>query len=69
MAYYSFVVIAPQPLGIPSPTVLLDKGVNTFAAVVDNLEEFLKNLEDEGVVVKQVNRLDDHEPGGLDGLE
>lgn len=58
MAHYSFVVTAPQPLGIPKPFVALDSGVNTFNAVVDDVNEFIKYLHDNGVIVNQAFRLD-----------
>lgn len=68
MAFYSFTAIAQQPVGIPDPMILLDKGLNVFTAHTDDLDGLLKQLEDEGVTVTQVNRLDQHEenqPGDL----
>lgn len=63
MAFYSFIAIAQQPVGIPDPMILLDTGVNTFTAHTDDLDGLLKQLADEGVKVTQVNRLDQHEEG------
>lgn len=57
MSFYSFVVIAPQPVGIPKPFVVLDTGVNTFNAEVPNLDAFLAFLESEGVVVTRYYQL------------
>lgn len=68
MAYYSFVVIARQPVGIPKPMVMLDAGVNVFTVVVDDLDTFLSRLKDEGVTVQQMNRLDVSEPGSPQDL-
>lgn len=62
MAYYSFVAIAQQPVGIPKPMLMLDAGVNVFTAVVDDLDHLLALFKEEGVVVRQMNRLDAHEP-------
>lgn len=63
MAYYSFVVIAQQPVGIPNPIILLDRGLNTFNAEISDIDAFKKDLENENVVIKEVYRLDTHEPG------
>jgi hypothetical protein len=62
MGYFSFTVIAQNPVGIESPLVMLDRGVNTFTAVVDDLDAFLARLKTEDVEVKQVNQLDGLEP-------
>lgn len=62
MGYFSFTVIAQNPVGIESPLVMLDRGVNTFTAVVGDLDEFLARLKSEGVEVKQVNQLDGLKP-------
>lgn len=56
--YYSFVALAQHPVTMPDPLVMLGQGINTFTALVDNLDEFLGTLKDEGVEVKQVNALD-----------
>jgi hypothetical protein len=63
VAYYSFVVTAPQPVGIPKPLLMLDKGLNVFNLLVDDLDTLLTQFKNEGVVVQKVNRLDAHEPG------
>lgn len=63
MAYYSFVVIAPQPVGFTKPLLMLDKGLNTFSVVVDDVEALVERFHDEGIVVKQRNLLDEFEPG------
>lgn len=59
--FYSFVVNAKTPVGIERPMVLLDEGVQVFTAVVEDLDAFKQRLKDEGVEVRQVNRLDEHE--------
>lgn len=61
MAYYSLVVLAPHPLAIPDPLIMLDAGVNTVTVLTDNLEELLQRLRGEGCEVKQVHRLDEFE--------
>ena len=68
MAYYSFVAIARQPVGIPNPLILLDTGVNTFTAETNDLDGLLAQLEAEGVNVTQVNKLDDFEEVTLQDL-
>jgi len=55
---YSFVVCSKTPVGIEKPMVLLDEGVQVFTAFVDDLEEFKKRLESEGVEIRNVNCLD-----------
>lgn len=62
MAYYSFVVIAPQPVGITKPMLMLDQGLNAFSVVVDDLDALLQRFKEEGIVVQQRNRLDEFEP-------
>jgi hypothetical protein len=61
VAYYSFVVLAAHPVAIPNPMVLLDTGVNTFTALVEDLDEFTKLLANEDVTIKQANQLDKFE--------
>lgn len=63
MAYYSFVVLARQPVGFPKPMVMLDAGMNVFSAEVEDIALFSAQLKEEGVTVQQMNRLDAHEPG------
>lgn len=62
MGYYSIVAVARQPVAIPDPMVMLDKGVNVFTAQTDDLDAFLKTLKNEGVTVQKVNQLDGLEP-------
>jgi hypothetical protein len=62
VGYYSFVVIAKNPVAIEDPLICLDKGVNTFAAVVQDLQALLDRLSCESVEVKQVNQLDELDP-------
>jgi len=69
MALYSFIVIAQKPSGIVDPMVMLDKGLNVFTAEIPDLDGFLIQLKDEGVVVKTMNRLDDFEAGDSSDLQ
>ena len=74
MAFYSFVVKAPHPMGFKDPIFSLDEGINTFNAHLDGaddekaLSDFLARLRAEGVEVMQTNRLDQHEPGNIADL-
>jgi hypothetical protein len=61
VAYYSFVAFAKHPVGLVNPLVLIDAGVNTFTAEIDDLDGFLEILRDEGVEVRKTNRLDELE--------
>ena len=58
MAYYSFIVTAPRPFMVERPMVLFDTGLNVFSAMVDDIDEFVQRLRDEGAEVKQFTRLD-----------
>lgn len=68
MGYYSFILIAKNPVAIENPLVLLDRGVNVITSVVDDLEAFLARLKTEGVKVEKVNRLDGLEPVPMDSM-
>jgi hypothetical protein len=69
VAYYSFVAIAKQAVGIPKPMLMLDAGVNVFTVAIDDLDGFLGQLKHEGVTVQQMNLLDAHQPGQPEDLE
>ena len=69
MALYSFIVIAQQPSGIVDPMVMLDKGLNVFTAEVPDLDSFLAQLKEEGVAIKEMNRLDDFEASDSSDLQ
>jgi hypothetical protein len=62
--FFSMVVDSPAVLGFSEYKLVLDEGINVFNLVVGNLEEFRSNLEGQGVVFKQLNRLDDLPPAG-----
>lgn len=62
MGYYSFIAIAPHPVGVKDPLIMLDKGVNTFTAVTDDVDGLVAHLESEGINVTQINQLDGLEP-------
>lgn len=64
MGYYSIIAIAKQPVAIPDPMVMLDRGMNVFTAQTDDLDGFLATLKNEGVTVQKVNQLD-----GLDAVK
>jgi hypothetical protein len=65
VAHYSFVAVAPQPLVITRPAVLLDEGQNVFTAVVENIDDFMQLLADKGVTVQKAFCLDpDPMPAG-----
>jgi hypothetical protein len=61
MAFYSFIVVAPDVIAFKEHRVILDSGRNVFNSVVEDLDAFKKDLIDHGVKVLQVNRLDDFE--------
>jgi len=58
MGYYSFVAFSRHPVTITDPLILLGQGINTFTATADDVDELVGLLEDEGVDVREVNRLD-----------
>lgn len=62
MGYYSFVAFAHRPVSIPDPLILLGDGVNTFTAVTDDLEGLRLVLENEGVEIREVHRIDGLDP-------
>lgn len=62
MGYYSFVALAKHPVTIPDPLIMLGRGVNTFTAMTRDLKGLLAVLRNEGVDVRQVNRLDGLDP-------
>lgn len=66
MAYYSFIVFSHKEVGIEDPYILLDVGMNVFSAATFDLEGLLSQLKAEGVVVKKVMCLSDHEPVTMD---
>lgn len=68
MGYYSFVVFAKHPVSIPDPMILLGEGVNTFTAITDDLEGLKALLENEGVAIRGVHRLDGLDPVPPDSL-
>lgn len=62
MGFYSIVAVAKQPVAIPDPLILLDKGRNVFTVRTDDLEELRAKLRTEGVEIVQAHRLDEHQP-------
>lgn len=62
MGYYSIQAISPGIVGVAEPLIALDRGFNVFTAQTDDLDGLLAHLKAEGVEIRQVNRLDEHEP-------
>ena len=62
MGFYSITAMAPHPIGIRVPLITLDRGFNAFTALTDDIAGLKAELEAEGVEIREVNRLDDHEP-------
>jgi len=57
--FYSFVVQCKEEIVIPEYLVTLDQGVNVFNVVVKDLDGFLRQLQEAGVMVQQVHRLEE----------
>lgn len=68
MGFYSFTAFAKQPVSIADPIILLGEGFNTFTAVTDDLEGLKGRLEDLGVDIRAVHRLDGLDPVPPDSL-
>lgn len=62
MGFYSFITVSPRPLAIEKPVILMDHGRNVFNVVVDDLGALMERFKQEGVEVKQINRLDGLDP-------
>jgi hypothetical protein len=62
MGFYSFIVVSPEEVPLPEYMVYLDHGRNVFNAVVNDIEQFHRRMDEYGVKVLQVNRLDKYEP-------
>ncbi len=62
MPYCSFKVKSPGVLPIPGQLNALDEGLNTFTALVPDVEAFKAELRAMGVEVLEVFNLDEHEP-------
>lgn len=58
--YYSFVVFNPQSfaVGFRDPLLVLDQGVDSFSTFVRDEADFLRQLEEAGIQIKQMHRLD-----------
>jgi len=68
VGYYSFLAFAKYPVSIPDPLIMLGEGVNTFTAATDDLEGLTTLLENEGVDIREVHRLDGLDPVPPDSL-
>lgn len=66
--YFSFIVVAPEPLAIDKPAVLLDQGRNVFTAQVDDLSDFLEHLKIRGIKLLDVRWLNNFSPLPADSL-
>lgn len=62
MGYYSFVAFARHSVVVSKPQVALGRGLNTFTAVVGDVERFKERLADAGVDIRETHRLDGLEP-------
>ncbi len=63
LIHYSFIVVAPEEVALPPEyMVYLDRGRNVFNATMNDVEEFKKLLDAQGVKIVQCNRLDEYEP-------
>jgi hypothetical protein len=58
MSYYSFKVRSPGEVVIPARAIAIGEGVDVFAKVVDDLSEFLEELQGLGVQVLEYHQLD-----------
>ena len=61
MAYYSISAQAPGLVGVPEALTVLDRGLNVFTVVTDDIDVILNRLRSENVVILTYNRLDAHE--------
>jgi hypothetical protein len=57
VAYYSFIVLSPNPVSFVDPLILLDRGRNLFSAEVEDVAAFRQALKDEGCRILQENLL------------
>lgn len=61
MGFYSFVVQAPGEIVLEKQRVILERGMNAFNALIDDLDAFLAHLKTEGATITKWYRLDEHE--------
>ena len=62
MPFYSFKVQSKDEVLIPSRTLVIGEGIDVFNKVVDDLPEFLRELECLEVRVLEYHRLDEIHP-------
>ncbi len=62
MGFYSFVVHSPGEIVLAKQEKILERGMNAFNALVDDVDTFVQQLKDNGAKVLQVYQLDEHEP-------
>jgi hypothetical protein len=58
MPYFNFKVKSSEEVSIPNYRVVIGEGVDVFNLVVENLQDFLGELHNEGVEVLKVTQLD-----------
>lgn len=58
MPYYSFKVKSSNEVVIPARAIAIGEGVDVFAKMIDDLPEFLKELQELGVQVLEYHQLD-----------
>jgi hypothetical protein len=68
MGYYSIVATVRQPVMVPDPLICIGAGFNTFVVVTDDIESVKTRLENEGVEIQAINRLDDLDPVSSDSI-
>lgn len=59
--FLSYVVFSPEEMVFPEHFLMLGEGVNAFNLSLQDPEGFRKMLQDRGVRIVEVHRLDDHE--------
>lgn len=61
--FYSFQVFLPEgELPLPEASVLLEKGLQAFTAIVADPDALVKKMQEGGARVISVNPLGEHEP-------
>ncbi len=62
MRYCSFVVWAPGTVELPEHLLIIERGMNAFSILVEDVAGFKKKLTNAGVVIKQDKFLDEFDP-------
>lgn len=67
MRQFAIKVQATKPVAIPDPLVMLDRGLNVFNVVTDDLESLLEVLQNEGVTILKTMMME-QDPSGLEDI-